>query len=64
MRKRKTSSRPAPSTPAALLHLPPAGVEEGAGVEEAGVEEAGVEDIFYTGNRCRRRTAAGSGRTR
>ena len=26
-------------TPAALLPLPPAGVEEGVGVEEAGVDE-------------------------
>ena len=25
--------------PAALLHKPPAGVEEGAGVEQAGVDE-------------------------
>ena len=32
----KTSSRPASSTPAALLHLPPAGVKEGAGVDEVG----------------------------
>ena len=40
-------------------HLHPAGVEEGAGVEEAD-----VEDLFYTGNRCRRRPAAGSGRAR
>ena len=35
----KTSSRPASSTPAALLHLPPAGVEEGAVIEEAGVDK-------------------------
>ena len=43
------------STQAALLHLPPAGVEEGAGVEEAGVEEAGVDKV-------RQPVAAGRGR--
>ena len=30
----------------------------------AGIEEAGVEEVFYTGNRCRRRRAAGGGRAR
>ena len=53
-------SRPASSTLAALLYLPPACVEEGAGVEEAC-----VEDIFYTGNRLdevRQPVASGQGR--
>ena len=41
MSSRPASSTPAAflTTPAALLHLPPAGEEEGAGVEEAGVDE-------------------------
>ena len=37
--RRSRSRTKRSSTPAALLHLPPASVKEGAGVEEAGVDE-------------------------